>query len=713
MKRFIILLASLALLAAYLPADEGMFAMNELDRLDAAKLKGLGLEIPMNEVTDRFARAVLDLGGGSASFVSPDGLIVTNHHVAYRAIQYNSSGDNNYIVDGFYAPTRDKELPAPGYTAGVLLGWEDVTPRITGGLTAVMTDEERFQAMENAQKRLQKEVEAKEPNVYTEIAAMYQGKYYLLFRYLRLRDIRLVYAPPDAIGEFGGDIDNFEWPRHTGDFSFMRAYVGPDGQPADYAPENVPYHPEHYLVVSRRPLAENDFTMVIGYPGSTDRYLTAGQITVLLERELPLKIGLFRDVVDLLETIGRTSPEKAVRVASLVKGLNNAIKKYEGDFQGLTRDNVIERFSRRDVAVREWIAGQPARQHDAGLIADLNRINDQLAARLELRTILGYLLRFAGTLDAGRTITRWAQEKTQKDLERDPAYMDRNIPELKRELQTMQRNLLPEKDLELMTYTLTKLRALPAAQQSAVVQQWFGEMTDAQMAARLAEMMRDTGLVETDTRLKYFDLPAGELAEVDDPLLAFAGELGVELKQLRDEADTLHAALQRLQPRLIALLHDYTQNELYPDANSTMRLTYGKVTGYAKDGVTFTPFTTLDGAIAKERGTRPFANPPRLIQLYRAGDFGDYAEPNLGQRVPLNFLSDVDTTGGNSGSPTLNGKGELIGLLFDGNFESISSDYFYNPALTRSIVVDSRYMLYILDKFSHATALLEEMTIVK
>ncbi|MBN2431023.1 MAG: S46 family peptidase [Acidobacteria bacterium] len=713
MKRLIILLAGLVLLTAYLPADEGMFAMNELDRLDAAKLKSMGLEITMGDVTDRVARAVLDLGGGSGSFVSPDGLIVTNHHVAYRAIQYNSTGENNYIVEGFYAPTRDKELPAPGYTAGVLLGWEDVTQQVIGSLTAVMTDEERFQTMENAQKRLQKEVEAKEPNVYTEIAAMYQGKYYLLFRYLRLRDIRLVYAPPDAVGEFGGDIDNFEWPRHTGDFSFMRAYVGPDGRPADYAPENVPYHPEHYLNVSRRSLAENDFTMVIGYPGSTDRYLTSGQIRVLLERELPLKIRLFRDIVALLEDIGRADPEKAVRVASLAKGLNNAIKKYEGDFQGLTRDDVITRFSRRDVTVQEWISGQPARQHDAGLIADLNRINDQLAAKLELRTILGYLLRFVNTLDAGRTISRWAQEKTKPDLERDPAYMDRNIPELKNDLQTMQRNLLSEKDLKLMVFSLQKLRALPAAQRSAVVQKWFGDMTHEEMVVRLDAMISGTGLLDADTRLKYFDLPAGELAEVDDPLLAFAGELGVELKQLRDEADTLNAALQRLQPRFIDLLHAYSRNELYPDANSTMRLTYGKVTGYAKDGVTFTPFTTLDGAIAKERGTRPFANPPRLIQLYRAGEFGDYAEPNLGHRVPLNFLSDVDTTGGNSGSPTLNGKGELIGLLFDGNFESISSDYFYNPALTRSIVVDARYMLYILDKFSHATALLEEMTIVR
>jgi len=713
MKKWCAFYALLMMFLCAVFADEGMFSINELKNLDQVKLKKMGLDLSLTDLEKRLPGTIVNLGGGTGSFVSRDGLIITNHHVAYMAIQYNSSKENNYIRDGFYAPTRDKELQAPNYTASVVKEIVDVTSRINANVTSDMSGKDRYKAIEDSIKHIQKEVESREPDVYTTVAAMYQGKQFLLFKYLRLRDVRLVYAPPDAIGEFGGDVDNFEWPRHTGDFAFLRAYVGKDGKPADYAPENVPYHPDEYFAVSLKPLKENDFTMVLGFPGGTDRYMTAKQMDLLLHQVLPLRIGMFRDIVDILVAVGRQNEENQVRVASFVKGLNNAIKKYEGDYQGLTRDRVATLFAKRDREMQEWIQGHPEMHKYESVVQEINAITAKHAKTVKLRTIERYLIRLVSTLGAGNTICRWAKEKSLPDLERDPAYMDRNIPRLKRRLKTMQRNLVLDAQKQIMVFTLKKMLNLPAAEQSKVVSKWFGEKSDDELTAAVAEMISKTHLTDTENRLKYFELSEEELQKVDDPLLKFAGCLGAELKKMNDQQEELDGALQRLSPMIIELLHAYTKNELYSDANSTLRLAYGKVTGYAKDGVTFTPFTTLRGAIVKEQGRRPFANPSKLIEIYRKADFGVYADSNLDGQVPLDFLTDLDTTGGNSGSPTLNGQGELIGLLFDGNFESISSDYYFNPALTRSIVVDSRYILFILDKFSNAQSLMDEMTIVK
>jgi succinate dehydrogenase flavin-adding protein (antitoxin of CptAB toxin-antitoxin module) len=703
------------LLSLQLFADEGMFALYEIENLNQNKLKQMGLELSLKDLRDVTSKAVVSLGGGTGSFVSNKGLIITNHHVAYRAIQINSNEKHDYIENGFLAKTLKEELPARGYYADIILSMEDVTSKINSVVNNKMTDEERSKAIENIIKKIETETEKSNPGIRASISGMYGGSTFILFKKIRLTDIRLVYAPPASIGEFGGDIDNFEWPRHTGDFSFLRAYVGKDGKPASYSKDNIPYTPKEFLKISIKPLKEGDFSFIIGFPGSTNRYMTAEQIKYSVDQKIPLRIGLFKDVLSVLDEIGKTSKENHIRVAGISKGLNNSLKYYQGVQNGLKRDRVKEIFAKRDIQIAKWIENNKEMEKYKNTITDINKINKEVEKIDTQATILGYASYLTSLVSAGGTISRWAEEKTKPDLERDPQFMNRNINRIKSRLANLQINLLIEKDKKLLKYFLNKLAQLPTEKRGTTFNKYFkGPDFKKEIDEFVDTAYAKTKLGDKKTRLKYFEMSKEELAKANDPLLTFSGEIAFEIKNLRENTRALSGAMLRLKPQVIKLLHTYLNNELYPDANSTIRLTYGKITGYCPDeSTTYFPFTTLKGVIAKERGEEPFNNPEKLIELYKSGAYKQYGDSYLKGQLAVNFLTDNDTTGGNSGSPTMNGKGELIGLLFDGNFESISADYYFNPALTRSIVVDSRYIIFILDKFSNAQNLLNEITLVK
>ncbi len=715
LKKFLLILT--VILAVNLTyADEGMFPLNELNHINYKKLKKMGLNLTYDQIRKDISKAVVSLGGGTGSFVSKDGLIITNHHVAYRAIQFNSSAKHNYIKEGFYADSFEKELPAPGYYAEIILDIVDVTNRIKSKLNDKMSDKERYQTIENEIKKIEKETESKEKNIRASVVAFYGGKQYLLFKKIRLQDIRLVYAPPESIGAFGGDIDNFEWPRHDGDFSFLRAYVDKNGNPAPYSKDNVPYHPKHFLKIAFKPLKKGDFTFILGFPGRTDRYMTGKQIDLFLNQSIPLKLKLFNDIINMMEQEGKKNPELNIKVAFWVKALNNTKKYYEGVQAGLKRDKVVDKFYKRDKEIAKWIKTQKGLAKYSNAIPEMNKIVEQINKIEKTLTIMGYS-NFVSTFGAGANIGRWAEEKTKKDLERDPRFMDRNIPRIKRRLVTMQRDLIPELDKKMLKYFMKLFADLPENERPKTFVKYFGNGTKEELYKRIDKTLDDfyktTKLTDKDTRLKYFNMSKEQLEKVNDKLLHFAWDFADELKEKQDNLKGLSGKAIVVKPQVIEVINKFTGKELYPDANSTLRFTYGKICGYSpRDAVWYEPFTTLKGAIEKETGKEPFANPKKLIELYEKKDFGKYYDKTLGG-VPLDFLTDNDTTGGNSGSPTLNGNGEIIGLLFDGNFESISSDYYFNPALTRSVVVDSRYILFILDKFSNAQRLIKELTIVK
>jgi hypothetical protein len=704
--------------AAAAHSDEGMWMLHQLPELDQAKLAKMGLQLTPQELWDAgagkgLASAVVSLGGCSASFVSPDALIATNHHCAFGAIQMNSSPEHDYITDGFLARTRTEELEAKGSRVYVFLGYDEVTPQMKSVLTAGMDPVARTDALEKQEKRLVAQCE--KDGLRCRLAQMYGGLTYYMFRTLELRDVRLVYAPPRSIGEYGGEIDNWMWPRHTGDFSFLRAYVGPDGKPADYSPNNVPYRPARWLKVATTPLREGDFTMILGYPGRTMRFRTSTAIADDLEFNYPHRIALYKDLIDIVETQSKRGKDVEIKLASMLKGLYNTYKNNQGMLAGLRDADLAGRQRAVESGLAAWIAADPARKAKYGNV--LPEIEAVLAERRATRERDLLAMQFGGArvtslLSAAITIERWTSERAKPDLDREPGYQDRDERSKRQSLERLQANLDLQADRAVLRYMLGRASALPQNQRMGAVDRALaatGKSGDEAIEALLDRLYAGTRLSERAERLAMFGARREDLLARGDAMIAFASELRADLDAWEKAADRYEGQMVTVVPRYIEALAAWRGAAIYPDANSTLRFTYASVKGYVpRDGVTYTPFTTLSGVVAKHTGEEPFNAPARLLEAAKGGRTSGYADPVLGD-VPACFLSTNDITGGNSGSPIMNGRGELIGLAFDGNYESMTSDYLYTDAMSRTINVDARYMLWVMDHVDKAHNLLKEM----
>jgi hypothetical protein len=698
-------------------ADEGMWMLHQVPELQA-KLAAMGLRLTADEIWNAksnsgLASAVAWLGGCSSSFVSPDGLVITNHHCAFGAIQLNSSPEHDYITNGFLAKSRAEELEARGSRVNVFLGYDDVTAAVQGAAKAGMKAEERQKAVENARKQLIAECE--KAGVRCSVAEMYGGAKFYLFRMLELRDVRLVYAPPRAIGEYGGEVDNWMWPRHTGDYSFLRAYVGPDGKPADYSPSNVPYHPVRWLKIATDPLREGDFTMIMGYPGRTMRYRLANAIAEDTEFNYPQQIRQLRDVIAILENESKRGKDVEIKLASQLKGLYNTVKKAEGMLEGLTRSDLVARKRAQEQQLAAWIAADPKRVQAYGdVLPAMEKLIAERRATREHDMVLGWFGggRGGGLLSAAAMIERWTGEKAKPDLERELGFQQRDERMLRQRLGNMQRNLDLPSERAVLRYSLKRASELPSGRGIAAVDQLLaatGQTGDAAIDAALETLYGGTKLADVQVRQRLFDADHATVVAIGDSFIAFAAAL-------RKEVDARQAADRRyegemlgLSPRFFAALGAWRNAPLYPDANSTLRFTFATVKGYQpRDAVIYTPFTTLRGVVEKNTGADPFKCPQRLLDAAKPGSFGPYVDARLND-VPACFLSTNDITGGNSGSPIMNGKGELVGLAFDGDYESMTSDYLFSDALSRTINVDVRYVLWCMDFVDKADTLLREI----
>ena len=713
----VMLVALLAGVAGQAAADEGMWMLHQLGQLDQTKLKAMGLQLRPEELWDTrtntgLASAVVSLGGCSASFVSPEGLVATNHHCAFGAIQINSTPEHDYVTDGFLARTRAEELEAKGSRVYVFLGYDDVTAQMNAALKAGMQPEERSKALEMKEKELIAACER--DGTRCRLATMYGGLEYYLFRQLELRDVRLVYAPPRAIGEYGGEVDNWMWPRHTGDFSFLRAYVGPDGKPADFSPANVPYRPVRHLKVAQGHLKAGDFTMIMGYPGRTMRYRIAASVADDTEYNYPSRIAYNKDVIDILEREAKRGKDVEIKLSGNLKGLYNGYKNNQGMLAGLRASDLAGRKRAMETELEAWIAADPARAKRFGDV--LPRMEALLAERRATRDrdlVLGQLGGGrGGLLGTALGLERWTAERAKPDMEREPGFQDRDERQRRQGLERMQRTLDVAADRAVMRYAFARAAALPAGQRIPAVDAALaatGATGDAAVEALLDRLYGGTKLADQATRLAMMAMTHEALLATGDTLIGFAAALRKDLKVNEDQAKRYEGEMVTLAPRLIEAIAAWRKAPLYPDANGTLRFTYATVKGYApRDGVVYTPFTTLSGVVAKHTGEEPFNAPARLRDAAKLGTFGRYVDPVLGD-VPSCFLSTNDITGGNSGSPIMNGKGELIGLAFDGDYESMTSDYQFSDALSRTINVDARYMLWVMDYVDKAHNLLEEM----
>ncbi|WP_022943852.1 S46 family peptidase [Pseudoalteromonas ruthenica] len=716
-------LSALALAVAASPAlaDEGMWQPHQLPELESV-LKQKGLEIdPKNisKLTEFPMNAVISLGGCTASFVSPKGLVVTNHHCAYGSIQYNSSADNNILENGFLAKKPEQELPAaPGSRVYVTEQVTNVTDKVNAQLNDDMDGNTRYKAIEKAEKSLVAECE-KDVGYRCNVYTFHGGLEYYLIKALEIKDVRLVYNPAMGIGKYGGDIDNWMWPRHTGDYSFYRAYVSKDGQPAEYSEDNVPFTPDSYLKVSAKGVKEGDFVMVTGYPGRTNRYRTATEVAHQFTHVYPTAKAYREQSIDIIKAQAPEGSQARIAYESTLAGLANYAKNYGGMIDSYQNTDMQTRKDALAQKLATWIKADSARQSRYGdTLTQLNELVKQSQATSELDLILGYMGRSA-MLSSAQRLYRLANEKQLPDAEREPGYQQRDQARFEARMTSLSRRYDDTVDSAILAHFIDLYAQLPQAQRIASLDKALGidKGYDSEaMRQRIDSWYAKTELNEQQARIDWMNKSVSEFKQSDDPFLAIAVATYDDMRSREKAKKALSGELAKVRPQYMAAIIAFYQEQglpVYADANSTLRVTYGTVKGYSpKDALTYTPFTTLEGIAQKYTGEAPFDAPKKQMQLIADKQYGEYQMSSLGS-VPVNFLSTVDTTGGNSGSPTLNGKAELVGLLFDGVSESIIGDWDYDPNLNRSIHVDTRYMLWVMEHVDNADNLLAEMDIVR
>ena len=717
MKRAALSLALALVTTAF--ADEGMWTPDQLPEI-GRQLKAKGLKLEPERLADLTAQplnAVISLGGCTASFLSPDGLVITNHHCAAGAIEYNSTPEKNLLKDGFLAASRAEELFAgPGSRIMVTVELRDVTKDVVGGIAEGVVGQARYDAIEKRQKELIAACES-DAGHRCRVAAFFGGLEYKLIKQLEIRDVRLVYAPTDAVGNFGGDVDNWMWPRQTGDYSFYRAYVGKDGKPADPSKENVPYHPQHFLRVSTEGLQEGDFVMVAGYPGGTSRYRTVKELENSVNWRYPTLQRRYEESIALLRAEIKDHPDAALKYEGELDGLANAAKNYQGMLEGFHRSDIIPRKRAEEERLKAWIQGKAElREQYLGSLTTLESLVDRDQAHRERDLYYGSASRGSDLLASASRLYRLSKEKEKPDPEREPGFQERDVKRMREGLTRMERTFDPAVDRASWRKDIMDYAAIPATQHVASFDKWFGidgdRVAAERLDAKLEEMYGKTRLEDTKERIRWMDATAGEIEASDDPFLRMAVALYADNRAIEKEDEELQGLFQEYRPRVMAALLAFQRSEgksVYPDANGTLRVTYGEVRGGpARDGLMYVPFTTLEGIAAKETGVEPFASPAALLEATHERRYGRFKDPRLGT-VPVDFLSTLDTTGGNSGSPTLNARGELVGLLFDGTYDSINSDWYFDEDTNRSIHVDIRYVLWLMEEIDGAGALLREM----
>jgi hypothetical protein len=707
------LLVFLSFFAVSAFAAEGMWMPQQIPQI-AADMQKAGIKIDPSRLSDLTGDpmgAVISLGGCTASFVSPDGLVVTNHHCAYGSLQYNSTAQKDLLKQGFLAATRTDELrAAPGTHVFVTTNIEDVTNRVTGTLDAKLADRARAKEIERRTKQLVAECE-KPGGLRCRVASFFEGAQYLQTTQMDIRDVRIVYAPAEGIGNFGGETDNWMWPRHTGDWSFYRAYVGADGKAADYSPSNVPYHPAHYLKVSSQGMNPGDFVMVAGYPGRTSRYRTEAEINTASTISMPTFIRYATDLSNILHNLGKNNRDVEIRNASRIRGMENTLKNYTGVMNAMRTGTIQAQRHTREAQLAAFIGSHPQYK---GVMEQVAKLDQEEAATAQKDLVLTWIYRSSPMLSQASRIYRYSIERVKPDVERAAGYQERDVPALMQGSTRAQAEIDVPSDRAGLRYFLLESQKLPANQRIAPIDQALAKTgaagTEAQVDALLNQLYAGTKMNDADVRKQLYSATREQLDTNNDTMLAFARALTPISLENEERGDTLAGAMSRVRPQYLNALREMTSGKLYPDANGTLRITFGNVMGYTpKDAVVYTPQTTVNGVLAKDTGSGEFNSPKTLLAAIQAKDFGAYADPQLGA-VAVDFLSDVDTTGGNSGSPTLNAKGELCGLLFDGTFESLGSDYLPD-ANTRSIHVDATYMLWVMDRVDRAHNLLQEMGI--
>ncbi|MBK8012090.1 MAG: S46 family peptidase [Deltaproteobacteria bacterium] len=679
--------------------------------------------------------AVVWLGGCTASFVSPSGLVVTNHHCVQGALRYNATPDKNLIEDGFLATTMDDEPSAgPAERIYVAEAFTDVTSTMREGLESMDNGKARKDAWDARQKRLVADCEKDRPWVRCSVVSYFGGQAVRLIEMLEIKDVRLVYAPKRSVGNYGGEIDNWAWPRHTGDYSFLRAYVGPDGKPAEYAKENRPYTPKHWLKVSDGGVKEGDFVMVAGYPGRTSRTQTFRETEHGVSWLYPYLVDYFQARYDVAQSFVNTEGQTKIKATVEKQRAQNGLEKYQGILNGL-KDNaeLLPRKRHVDDEIRAW-AARPENPQRKEELEKLDALVEGEIASQKHDLDQSLVFRTSALLSTALELTRWADERALPDPDRRPGYQARDLP-LARD---MQEGMLKAYDRSL-DRAMLEMALKRAIRDESPAPTWVAELLG--VGQKNAKRVNDR-LIE-QTLKKWYQRPTIEstkmrvdlltrgttqtVRKTRDPFMQAAQRVFKYYKEAEFVRDQRTGDRLLYAPAYIEGMRQVMSGTLAPDANSTLRITYGTVKGLpgvpsagrasGASGISSAlavptrPFTVASEIPEKNTGEEPFNAPEPLLNAIAAKNYGKYADSYLGAdgELPVNFLSDLDITGGNSGSPTLNARGELIGLAFDGTTDGLASDVVFDGRRTRVIHADARYMLWNMDLLDGADRLIEEM----
>lgn len=714
MKRILLLFVSVFILAGASFAKEGMWLPILLQILNEKEMQEMGLELTAEDIYSvnhsSLKDAVLIFGGGcTGEVVSNEGLLFTNYHCGYGSIQRQSSIDHDYLTDGFWAMNKGEEIPCPGLTVSFLIEMRDVTEAMLSEINDNMTQAEREDRIRINSKKLTEEAMA-DNHYKAEVEEFYYGNKYYIFIYEIFNDIRLVGAPPSNIGKFGGDTDNWMWPRHTGDFSVFRIYAGSDNKPAVYSPENKPFQPRKFLEISIAGVKENDFTFVFGYPGSTNEYLPAPAVECITEIENPISIDIREKKLDVMNAYSEQSPLIRLQYANKIAGIANGWKKWIGESLGIERVNGAEVKREYEKGFQQWATGTEYENILPTLYQSYKNIKP-------FRAAYRYFAEAGLGIEAVTMARKFAKlVSLSKETPQDTEAIEKQIASLKSAAKTFFKDYHRPIDEELCPillktyYDNTSAELMPDFFAKIEVK-YKGDFTayagDIFAKSMFCDEAKLNAFLDSYKPNKYKKI-------LDDPMYVIYNSV------FDNYIDNVYPHIKKYQAEIDSTMRFYMKGQIeydkektfYPDANFTLRVTYGNVDGFKpKDGVTYNYFTTLDGIMEKENpDIYDYVVEDKLKELYNNRDFGPYADKSDG-KIHTCFIATNHTTGGNSGSPVLNGKGQLIGLNFDRNWQGTMSDIMYDPDRCRNITLDIRYCLFIIDKFAGATHLIQELTI--